>query len=99
MPGMHELLGPVIDPTASWAQRVLDAIVFAGPLAAFAVTVLSILHLRFERRAQSFVGTVELQWRPALLVVAAVSAVVFAFLGTYVVLENLPCILGAQPRC
>ena len=99
MPGFHELLAPVIDPTASWAQGLLDAVVFLGPLAAFAVTVLSVLRLRVERRAHAFVGTVEVQWRPALLLVAAVSAVVFAFLGAYVVLENLPCIVGAQPRC
>jgi hypothetical protein len=93
------LLGPVIDPAASWAQGVLDAVVFLGPLAAFALTVLSVLRLRVERRAHAFVGTVELRWQPALLAVAAVSAIVFGFLGAYVVLENLPCLVGAQPRC
>jgi hypothetical protein len=99
VPGLHEALEPVIDPTAAWAQGVIDAVVFVGPLVAFALAAFSVLRLRVERRSHAFVGTVEVQWHPALLAVAVVSAVVFGVLGAYVVAENLPCILGHAARC
>ncbi len=99
VPGLHEALEPVIDPGTTWAQGLMDAIVFLGPLVAFAVAAFSVLRLRIERRAHTFVGTVEVQWHPALLVVAILSAVVFGVLGVYVVAENLPCILGHVARC
>lgn len=99
VPGLHRALEPVIDPTAAWAQSLIDGVVFFGPLLAFALAAFSVLRLRVERRAHAFVGTVEVQWHPALLAVAVVSAVVFSVLGAYVVAENLPCILGHAARC
>lgn len=99
LPAIHQALAPVIDPAAAWAQRVIDGIVFLGPVVAFGLAAFSVLRLRVERRAHTFVGTVEVHWHPALLAVAVVSAVVFGVLGAYVVAENLPCVLGHAARC
>ena len=99
MRGPHDILEPVIDPSAAWAQGVIDGVVFFGPLIAFGLAAFSVLRLRVQRRSHAFVGTVEVQWHPALLAVAVVSAVVFGVLGAYLVAENLPCILGHAARC
>lgn len=97
--GPYTALEPVLSPGGGAMDWVLGVVVILGPMTAFALAIAPMIRFRIERRGEDLVASVTVRWRPALFGVALVSALVLGVLGSYLLAENLPCILGLQASC
>jgi hypothetical protein len=97
--GPYRALEPVLAPGGGLMDWVLGLVVILGPMTAFTLAVSPMVRFRIERRGEDLVGTLTVRWRPALFAVAIVSAIVLAVIGSYLVAENLPCVLGLKASC
>lgn len=77
-----------------------DALIVFGPLAGLAVLVVPLTRINWSLNRDGVAFSISVRRGGAVtLGMIAVGITAIAVLGTYVVAENLPCILGREIRC
>ncbi|MGQ0668756.1 MAG: hypothetical protein ACT4PO_03615 [Actinomycetota bacterium] len=99
LPFLYDLVEPVVNPRAPAFHAVLAVVVIGGPVAALAISLLSIARLGFRREDGVVFGTVAARLRGPHLAVIVISLAILATIAGYLVAENLPCITGARLDC
>ena len=85
---------------SSLLTYTVDASIVLGPVLAVAVLVIPLTRVRLDSDRHGFALTITVHkstWAHIGLIVLSVLTI--AVMGTYLVAENLPCILGQQTTC
>ena len=78
----------------------LDAMIVFGPMAGLAILLAPLTRINWSLSRNGFAFSVSVRrggWVTLGMIAIAITAI--AVLGTYLVAENLPCILGRELRC
>ena len=78
----------------------VDGLIVFGPLFGFAALVVPLIRVRWFADEQMFALTTSIQKTSWIhLWMIAIYMITFAVLGTYLMAENLPCVLGQRTIC
>lgn len=77
-----------------------DALIVLGPVAGLVVLVAPLTHINWSLNSNGFAFSISVRRGGAVTFgVIAIAITAIAVLSTYLVAENLPCILGREIRC
>lgn len=80
-------------------EIIVNLLIIAGPLAALALTALASVDLELGRHDGRFTVAIAVRLERARLAVIVTSALLFGTLAGYVLIENLPCLVGGRLEC
>ncbi len=86
---------PQVNPVA----RTLEYVVVIGPVLALLLTLIPTVRFELRREQSSLISTLTIKGDSWNIAIIAVSAIVLAILGTYIILENWQCIIGVRASC
>jgi hypothetical protein len=80
-------------------EIIVNLLIIAGPLAALALTALASVDLELGKHDGRFTVAIAVRLERARLAVIVTSALLFGTLAGYVLIENLPCLVGGRLEC
>ncbi len=87
------------NPQTNPIARALEIVVVFGPVLALLLTLVPTVHIKLRTEQASLISTITIKGNLWNIAVIAMSLIVLAILGTYVIVENWQCIIGLRTSC
>lgn len=87
------------DHQSDFVEPILNVIFVIGPVLALVFVALAAIRVGGRREDGSYVATVSIQLTRGTLAVTISAIVVLGAIGAYLLLENLPCLVGGRVTC
>lgn len=80
-------------------EALANGVIVGGPLLALALTALVCIRVDLRRESGAVAATVAVRLTKGHIAVAVVSVLLLATMAAYLLLENLPCLVGGRVEC
>ncbi len=87
------------DHQSDFVEPILNIIFVMGPVLALVFVALATVRIGGKTEDGSYLATVSIQLTRGSLAVAISAIVVLGAIGAYLLLENLPCLMGGRVTC
>lgn len=91
--------GTVFDLRNDTTEIIVSAAVVAGPIVALALIALASVTIDLSREDGQFLGSIALRMTKSRVAIVVLSLLLLGTIGAYLLVENLPCLVGGRVQC